>query len=393
MSDPSPTPEPVHPSFERFACGDPIPVEIGEIERELSSLWQQASSAHDAPGGRAGAAVSRAALWNVIIPARGGRALAKAKAMVDALAPALPVRAMTLCLDDSGATRELTATIESNVVSQPGGARVVYSEEITLVGPTGAEAHFGAMVRALQIPGVPTATLWLDASMPAELLTRELLPLTDRLVVDTASCAGPTHLRDIDRLAAKSAGRPVMDLGWLRLGSFRQLFAGLFDPPVGGAPLGRANKLIVRHRAGFDASALLLVAWLGERLGWRPERTAELPEGGLRVDFDGQGRPIAAHLVPVEGACDASGVLSLQLVADGDEYRVNRTATDEATVHLPIAPSRTVKLDFVSDAELCAAALGPLGRDPLCVRCLRYAGRLWSMPAPVGPMAVPITDR
>jgi hypothetical protein len=32
-----------------------------------------------------------------------------------------------------------------------------------------------------------------------------------------------------------------------------------------------------------------------------------------------------------------------------------------------------VKLDSRSDAELCAEALGPLGRDPLFSRCLAYA--------------------
>jgi hypothetical protein len=61
----------------------------------------------------------------------------------------------------------LQATIESNVVSQPGGTRMVYSEEITLAGPAGAEGHFGALVRALQVAGVPTATFWLDPNAPS----------------------------------------------------------------------------------------------------------------------------------------------------------------------------------------------------------------------------------
>ncbi|HEY6478194.1 MAG TPA: glucose-6-phosphate dehydrogenase assembly protein OpcA, partial [Polyangia bacterium] len=168
--------------FERFARGEPIAVDVGEIERELGALWQQAS--HDGGSG----AVGRAALWNLVIPSRGHAALAKTKALVDAIAPVVPVRAIILCLDDAAGGGDLSATIESHVISQPGGGRVVYSEEITLVGPTGAEAHFGAMVRALQVPGVRTATLWMDAAMPSTLLVRELLPVTRRLVVDTGSC-------------------------------------------------------------------------------------------------------------------------------------------------------------------------------------------------------------
>jgi hypothetical protein len=136
----------LHGEIERFVRGEPIAVEVGEIERALGALWQNASAGDPRPD----AAVSRAALWNVIIPTRGRAALATAKRMVDEIAPALPARTITICLDDQrGARDAVEATIESNVVSQPGGARMVYSEEITIAGPMGAEGHFGALVRAL----------------------------------------------------------------------------------------------------------------------------------------------------------------------------------------------------------------------------------------------------
>src|SRR5580692_3133985 len=292
-----------HANFERFARGEPIAVDVGEIERELGALWQAASHAG---GGQTGA-VSRAALWNLVIPTRGREELATTKALVDAIAPAVPVRAIMLCLDDAAGSGELAATIESNVVSQPGGGRVVYSEEITLVGPTGAEAHFGAMVRALQVPGVRTATLWMDAAMPSTLLTRELMPVTRRLIVDTGTCRGPLHLRDLERLAARMLPRPVADLAWLRLASFRLLFAGLFDPPVGGGPLRSASRLAIRHRPNGDVSALLVVAWLGQLLGWRPLRCGETSDGGLRFDFDRpDGGSLEALVIPGAGACDQS---------------------------------------------------------------------------------------
>ncbi len=366
-------------SFEHFACGEPIAVDVGEIERELGSLWQAASHAS---GGQQAGAVARAALWNLVVPARGRQALAKTKALVDAIAPAVPVRAITLCLDDA-AGGDLSATIESNVVSQPGGGRVVYSEEICLVGPAGAEAHFGAMVRALQVPGVRTATLWMDAAMPASLLIRELLPVTRRLIVDTGTCAHPLHLQDLDRLAARMSPRPVADLGWLRLASFRLLFAGVFDPPVGGGPLRSATRLAVRHRPGGDVSALLVVAWLGQLLGWRPLRCGATPDSGLRFDFDRpDGGTLEAFVAPSGGACDQSAILSIELTSGRDAYVVTREAIDQVRVQLPIAPARTVKLDAYSDADICVAALGPRGRDPLFARCLEYAGRLWALATP-----------
>ena len=68
----------------------------GEIEtRAGARCGKQASRRR---GRRADAPVSRAALWNVVIPTRGRDALAATKQLVDELAPALPTRAITLCL-------------------------------------------------------------------------------------------------------------------------------------------------------------------------------------------------------------------------------------------------------------------------------------------------------
>ena len=167
-----------------------------------------------------------------------------------------------------------------------------------VAGPPGAEAHFGALVRALQVPGVPTATFWMDPTLPASLLTRELLPMTNRLVLDTTACLRPKQLFDFERLATTAHPLPIADIGWLRLGPLRSLFAGMFDPPVGGAPLQRATRLAVTHRPGSDAAALLMLAWIGVLLDWRPLRSVQTSDGGLRFDFDRGGATVTGTLDP-----------------------------------------------------------------------------------------------
>ena len=129
---------------------------------------------------------------------------------------------------------------------------------------------------------------------------------------DTTACLRPQQLFDVERLATAAQPLPVADLGWLRLGALRALFAGLFDPPVGGAPLVQAGALTIEHRAGCDASALLLLAWLGVLLGWRPLRSAQTSDGGVRFDFARAGQPVAGHLVPADGACGRSGILGVE---------------------------------------------------------------------------------
>ncbi|MDB4980288.1 MAG: Glucose-6-P dehydrogenase subunit-like protein, partial [Myxococcales bacterium] len=215
---------------EQFARGEPISVEIDRIERALADLWKEASRAAGAD-----AVISRAALWNIVVATRA-QDLPRMKKTVDELAPLVPARVLVIVEDPSpeAAAAGVQATIESNIIARSSGARVVYSEEITLHGGVAGDVHFGALVRALQIPGVPTATLWTDPAMPEALLRRQLRPATDRLILDTGRCTRPRQLLELERCAELSRGAiPVADLGWLRLASFRTLFAGLFDAPVG----------------------------------------------------------------------------------------------------------------------------------------------------------------
>jgi hypothetical protein len=388
---------------EKFSRGEPITVPADRVERALTELWQEAGRAdgHDAAGAHE-RPVSRAALWNVVIPTSGAASLARTKQTVDDLAPLVPVRAIMLAQPAEGDGESadaaapapgeggIQATIESNVVSRASGARVVYSEEITLRGASGPASvtHFGALVRALQIPGLPTATLWADPDLPEGLL-RELLPVTDRLIVDTGRCAGPEHLLDVKRCC--DLARPplvVSDLGWLRLANFRLLFAGLFDVPVGGAPLQRARRVRIQHRQGGEATALLLLAWLGHLLRWQPLEAERTPSG-LRLRSTGaDGGAVAADLEPTPGACGTSGIVALELwsaaAAGGpgeERFAVRRTPDNHACLTLPIAPDKMVKLDSLRDAELILAALGPAGRDPLLGKCLALAAKMAALAA------------
>src|SRR6185503_14181898 len=141
-----------------------------------------------------------------------------------------------------------------------------------------------------------------------------------------------------------------------------------------------AARVTIRHRPGADASALLLLAWLGVLLGWRPLRSAQTSDGGLRFDFARAGQPVAGYLAPADGACGRSGMFGIELVTgSGERYAIQRTAIDQAVLQTPGVPPKPVKLDSPSDAELAVAALGARGRDPLFARCLTYARHLWSL--------------
>ena len=307
---------------------------------------------------------------------------------------ALPARAIVLCIDDDAGARpqgsRIEATVESNLVAHPEGGRLVYSEQITLIGPPGCEPHFGALVRGFGIPGIPTAVFWLEPALAGPALARELLPLADRVVLDSTACFRPQQLFDLNGLTTRAQPVPVADLGWLRFGGLRSLFAGLFDPPVGGGPLAAATRLEIRHLTGSEAPALLFAAWLGVRLGWRPLRVTAAAEGGIRCEVarnEAAVETLHAQLTPADGPCGRSGILSVTLEAGNHRFSIHRTALDETRLESTFAPLRVVKLDSYSDAELAVAALGPRGRDPLFARCLAFARELWTVDATTDPAA------
>jgi glucose-6-phosphate dehydrogenase assembly protein OpcA len=370
---------------ERFSRGEPIAVEVERIERAFADLWKAASA-----GGEG--TVSRAALWNIVVPTRAAD-LARTRQIVDELAPLMPARVIVLVEEPApgggtataeGADDGVRATIESNLVARSTGARVVYSEEITLAARRG-DGHFGPLVRALLMPGLPTATLWTDPAMPEALLRRQLLAATDRLVLDTGTCTRPRQLIELQRCAELAGAVTVTDLGWLRLRSFRLLFAGLFDAPVGGGPLLAARGVRIHHRAGCESSGLLLAAWLASTLGWlfsSAEPVSSPGELGYHFDRPKAGSSVRVALRAAEGECGTSGIVGIELDAGDDRvFAVRRTEQNHATLISPIAPARVIKLDSRRDAELCLAALGPAGRDPLFARCLALASRLASSTA------------
>ena len=181
--------------------------------------------------------------------------------------------------------------------------------------------------------------------------------------------------------AAGDGGQPlpIADIAWLRLGPLRSLFAGMFDPPVGGGPLARATRLVVTHRPGSDASALLMLAWIGVLLDWRPQRSVQTSDGGLRFDFDRGGATVTGEPHPRRGPCGKSGILGLELLSARSATPSAARRSIRRCVETPRVPPKTVMLDAHSDAELCVAALGSRGRDPLFARCLAYARQLWSL--------------
>jgi glucose-6-phosphate dehydrogenase assembly protein OpcA len=87
-----------------------------------------------------------------------------------------------------------------------------------------------------------------------------------RLILDSA-LGDPIYCLNLlaNRLAS---GQAVNDLNWLRLGSWHQTLAMVFDPPQRRDALGHVVQLDIDVEGDHPVQGLLLASWIADRLGW-----------------------------------------------------------------------------------------------------------------------------
>lgn len=95
----------------------------------------------------------------------------------------------------------------------------------------------------------------------------ELLALSQSVLIDSVD--EPEAAEALARADRLSADVYVVDLAWLRSMPWRERLASAFDPPALRRELRTITRLAIRHHPESTAAAMLLVGWLGSRLGWR----------------------------------------------------------------------------------------------------------------------------
>ena len=115
----------------------------------------------------------------------------------------------------------------------------------------------------------------------------------------------------------------VVDLAWLRSTPWRERIAATFDPPKLREDLGKITKFTVRHHPSSQASALLLIGWIGSRLGWKPERFVSAGSGS-RTSAKARRQDVQLMLEPVAEQ-DVPGLAGMEIeTASGRSFRLDR---------------------------------------------------------------------
>jgi glucose-6-phosphate dehydrogenase assembly protein OpcA len=182
--------------------------------------------------------------------------------------------------------------------------------------------------------------------------------------------------------------KAVSDLAWARLTPWRELIAQFFDAPAMLAHLDTIERVVieVETRTGEPVDrtqALLLVGWLGSRLGWQPSAAAQVVDGVTQLALSRlDGAQVAVELRPVAPHDDALDRLAMCLLeCMRGRFSVGRADMPDAAIARvevqgmqPI--QRVVRLQRMDEAALLAEELRLLGHDHGFEGALRLATEL-----------------
>jgi len=190
------------------------------------------------------------------------------------------------------------------LAEERGGSSNACGDVVVLRGGMGAMQQGLAMLQAL-IPAELPCWIWWNGSMDESPELLEALSVLPRRLVVDSSIGHPRRCLDL-MVQRIELGQAVNDLNWLRLRTWRESLAMVFDPPSRQVALDQVVQLDIDVEGEHPVKGLLLAAWVADRLGWHLQNSYwieadALHEGrGIGAEFQRQdGQSVQLRLMPV----------------------------------------------------------------------------------------------
>ena len=364
-------------------------INVGAIEKELTSLWKQASE--DETGG-----VVRASILNLIVFVPDPAEIAAVDDIVIDVTASHPCRVIALVADRASEESKLTAEVTSRCTLPTPTSKQVCCEQVTITASQDHLDEAPSAIVPLLIADLPVY-LWWRAEPRAEdkELYGWLTDIADRVVIDSAKFNEPEG--DLAKMAAVLGGGrrgpALSDMNWARLTAWRALIAGFYDVPEYRPLLKQIERVTIEYAppaadpAAISTRALLLGGWLASRLGWQFKPAATAREDGVaRFEFSAYGRtgqlefrhteraiePGHLALVTITNAddCDMACAFTVRRSADGTRIETGVTL-DEAK-----RPKRVLSYEGLDEGALLARELEILGNDRVYEETVKAAGAM-----------------
>ena len=365
--------------------GQRVQIDARAIERELNELWKQANDSHK---GDKRHTATRTRVLNLIVVTRGDQAADHATETIAKLTARHPHRAIVVNAIPHSPRDQLDVWVQAHCqLPQPGRARVC-GEQITIEARGPALDRVPNTILPLLVPDVPVMLWWTRGEPFDDPRFAKFADMVDRMIVDSATFSRPEA--SLARMAALlESGIRISDLSWSRLTPWRELTAQFFDAPSQVTHLEELTQVTVNYEAQPDADdrsqALLLVAWLATRLGWRAAGSASwhsnittlLMKRANTSEVTIRLRPAK----PKEDGLDRLAALTLE--SPRARFSVERDRAPHCAVaRAEIAGmpplTRKVHLEQLDEAELIGEELQLLGQDQTFAEVLGVAATLAS---------------
>jgi len=363
-------------------------IDVDKIEKELASMWSDASGA----GGTTGSGVTRACTLNLIVYTTPADNRAQLDEMLDLIGEQHPGRILILIADREANEPKLEAYVSTRCRLLGATGKQVCAEQVTIetAGPLVETA--ATAVEPLLVPDVPVFLWWKDIPHYDNELFDRMAQLADRIVIDSAAFDHPhedlLHLARMIRNNRRAVR--VSDLNWGRLTSWRTLLASFWDVTDYRPLLDAVDRFEVSYDPPNAApnevapKALLLSGWLSARLGWKVVGTAVRENGVINCDLRSGERGIVLSLRRDEtGELKDGMVSSVTLSAkkgEADFYvalRAGGTKLEtEARVGTEHSVGRVLGYEMRSEAARLSRELAFLTRDSVYEEAVAQAAQL-----------------
>ncbi len=258
-------------------------VRIEEIEEKLTTLW---SMSLDNLRTGAGANVNvRTSILNLVICTPDVESAGLASRVLRDLASAHLSRVAIVVLDNSDSVSSLSAWVTLRCFSMISDLMRHCFEQTTLLAKGSAVRAAGNLLQPLIKPDLPVYLWWLgDPPALDDPTFQNLVNLSNRIIFDSTTFFNPEQdIRLLSDLCGAAPDSAISDFNWGRLTGWRELIIQFFDVPEYRPYLSGIHTIEIEHAAAplsepgrteeGDVSpnptrALLLAAWLKERLGW-----------------------------------------------------------------------------------------------------------------------------
>ena len=214
-----------------------------------------------------------------------------------ALSALMPRRLITLAPTIAPSQGLETLVAAYCPLPEEGGGTTACGDVVVLRGGDAALQDGMTILEPLLPASMPTWVWWNGFLDEAPELMARLACAPRRLIIDSA-VGQPRQCLEVLRQRVES-GQAVNDLNWLRLRSWRETLAMVFDPPHRRDALSHVTQVDIDVEGHHPAQGLLLAAWIADRLGWTLDTASTVDEETTAEFHRPDGTAVKVHLMGV----------------------------------------------------------------------------------------------